>query len=177
MTTLAALCQGERLLHWGICIIVSCNVTSGFRRLMVVPSTVFTAKWFKIACWGFWIHSSCPACRPGRLLNYQPISWPKTLNRLSKKPYSTLALFCQWPFLACKKKMKLDLLYIWPQFTGQNISGYVWTNNIIKSFQNFGAGGVINKIQQNNKKIVYWCCQILALLLFTGKSGNLATWN
>lgn len=99
------------------------------------------------------IHRSCAACLPGWLRNNQPISRPKTLNHLSKKAYATLARFCQWPFLACKKKMKLDLLCIWLQFTGQNIASYVWTNNIIKPFQNFRGG--INKIQSDNNNTIY----------------------
>lgn len=49
--------------------------------------------------------------------------------------------------------MKLDLLCIWLQFTGQNIASYVWTNNIIKPFQNFRGG--INKIQSDNNNTIY----------------------
>lgn len=129
---LSPVCQGTYAGVMENLCIINGYMTSGFCRFMVVPSKTVTAKWFKIACWGFWIHRSCPACLPGR-----PIPRPKTLNHLSKKAYATLARFRQWPFLACKKKMKLDLLCIWLQVTGQNIASYVWTNNIIKPVQNF----------------------------------------
>lgn len=53
--------------------ILNCYMTLGFCTFMTVPSLMFTAKWFRIACWGL-KYSSCPPCLVRLLLKYQSIS-------------------------------------------------------------------------------------------------------
>lgn len=146
-------------------------MTSDSCRCATLPSLTFSAECFNPVFWGHWTRSACPAGLAGWPQEHLSISrlehqvpWVKSLSHHS----FVFISFCQGLLVARKRKIKLDLLYVWLPFTGQDFLILFWP---------ITSPGENTKQNKTSTKPPTCRCQIPGQLLVYWKRRNLAKGN